>query len=118
MPFREAYRLVEPCVVAIVQKFHPQNQHMPNTWGTGFLVSEHGIVATCGHVVQKCLTLPMQPGYDGLPFAVRIWREVQVNGQPAWTPIDFDVINYGDTTFEGPRPSYVQGNAPDASYFS
>jgi hypothetical protein len=42
MPFRHAYRVVEPCIVAIVQKSHIQNQHMPNTWGSGFLVSEHG----------------------------------------------------------------------------
>jgi len=116
MPFRAAYRLVEPCIVAIVQKFHTTNQHMPNTWGSGFLFSEHGVVATCGHVVKKCLTLPKPPDYEGLPFAVRIWREVQVNGQVAWSPVDLDVINYSDTTFEGPRPSYVQGDAPDASF--
>jgi hypothetical protein len=72
MPFRQAYRLVEPCIVAIVQKFHPNNQHMPNTWGSGFLISEHGVVATCGHVVKKCLTLPKPADYKGLPFAVRI----------------------------------------------
>ncbi len=116
MPFREAYRIAEPCIVAIVQKFHLKNQHIPNIWGSGFLVSEHGVVATCGHVVQTCLTLPKPADYPGLPFHVRIWREVQVQGASAWTPIDLDVVNYSGTYFDGPKPSYVRGNVPDASF--
>lgn len=79
MPFRTAYRRVEPCVVAIAQKYHLENQDIPNILGTGWFVSEHGVIATCQHVVDAALLLPRVEG-GGYPFQVFLWQEINVQG--------------------------------------
>ena len=48
MNFTEATLKNESSIVAVVQKFHTQEQPFPEIWGTGFFVSEHGVVATAG----------------------------------------------------------------------
>jgi hypothetical protein len=75
MPFTNAYPKVEECVVAIVQKFHFHNSDLPIICGTGFFVSEHGVVATCAHVVAACMQLPVPEGYSGLPFHVMLFEK-------------------------------------------
>lgn len=84
MSFTSAARKIEDCVVAVVQKFHLQEQPFPEIWGTGFFVSEHGVIATCRHVLEKCLTLSCPAGYEGLPFGIAQWREVEVDGKKRW----------------------------------
>src|ERR1700752_3749536 len=116
MPFTNAYRRIEDCIVAVVQKFHSSNQSIPTIWGTGFLVSEHGVVCTCKHVVDKCLTLPKPSNYTGLPFAVYLFRSVMINNQPKWVYFPLDVIDAQPSTFEKSRPSYIKGAQPDVSF--
>jgi Trypsin-like peptidase domain len=120
MNFTKAVREMENCVVGVVQKFHFDNQHIPNIVGTGFFVSEHGIVATCRHVVEACLSLPVPQGYDrkhhGEPLAVICFRESEVNGKKKWGWFALDVIDLGQATFEGDKPHYVEDQDPDVAF--
>jgi|ERR1043165_2225311 hypothetical protein len=116
MPFTNAYEKIEQCVVAIVQKFHHENSDLPIIWGTGFFVSEHGIVCTCAHVVAACMDLPMPKDYKGLPFHIMLFREVQVGGKAVWAKFFLDVINVSFATFEGEKPAYVEENVPDVAF--
>ncbi|HEX3570121.1 MAG TPA: serine protease [Acidobacteriaceae bacterium] len=116
MPFTNAYPKIEESVVGIVQKFHPENTDLPVIWGTGFFVSEHGIVCTCAHVVAACANLPVPKDYEGLPFAVLLFREVTVAGKQVWARFELDVINVSYATFEGPKPAFVEENIPDVAF--
>jgi len=116
MPFRQAYRLVEPCVVAVAQKFHLENQDIPNILGTGWFVSEHGVIATCQHVVDAAERLPRQEGYAGYPFQVLLWQELMVQGTPSWVRFDLDVVGVAGSTFVGGRPTHVSEQTPDLAF--
>jgi hypothetical protein len=116
MPFTNAYGKLEECVVAIVQKFHHENTDIPIMWGTGFFVSEHGVVCTCAHVVAHCMELPMPKDYKGLPFAVMLFREVTVAGKQVWAKFELDVIDVSLATFEGEKPAFVEENVPDVAF--
>lgn len=115
MPFRQAYRTVEPCVVAIAQKFHLENQDVPNILGTGWFVSEHGVIATCQHVVDAALRLPSLEG-GGYPFQVFLWQEINVQGTSSWVRFDLEVVGVAGSTFEGGRPEYVEEHTPDLAF--
>ncbi len=116
MDFREAALKLENSVVAIVQKFHLDDQPFPEIWGTGFFVSEHGVICTCKHVLDHCLTLPSPEGYDGLPFWVAQWREIELNGKKEWGWTPMDVTNYGGIEFIGEKPAYIQHQGPDVAF--
>lgn len=116
MNFTEAALKNESAVVAIVQKFHLQAQPFPEIWGTGFFISQHGVIATCRHVLEKCLTLPCPPDYDGLPFWVAQWRELEVEGKKRWGWLPMNVVNFGGMEFTGDKPEYVQDETPDVAF--
>jgi len=120
MDFTNAARMMENCIVAVVQKFHFTNDPLPTIWGTGFFVSEHGVVATCHHVVDECLKLPVPEGYDlqkdGLPLDVICWREYTVNGKKSWGWFGLEVLALGQGSFVGGKPHYVEEDSPDLAF--
>jgi hypothetical protein len=120
MDFTTAARQMENCVVGIVQKFHFSNDPIPTFLGTGFFVSEQGVVATCHHVVDACLKLPVPDGYDpekdGMPLAVVCWRETVVDGKKQWGWFQLDVVDLGQGSFVGGRPHYVEETQPDLAF--
>jgi hypothetical protein len=120
MNFSKAARDLENCIVGVVQKFHLDNQQIPEFWGTGFFVSEHGVVSTCHHVVDEILKLPLPEGYDpkkdGMPLAVVCWREIDVKGEKKWAWCQLDVIDLGQGSFVGGRPHYVEEKEPDLAF--
>jgi hypothetical protein len=116
MNFTKAAYDLENCIVAIVQKFHAEEQPFPEIWGTGFFVSEHGVVCTCKHVLDKCLTLPCPPDYKGLPFWIAQFREFEVEGKKWWGWLPMKVISFGGVEFTGDKPAYVEDAMPDVAF--
>src|SRR4051794_10902674 len=116
MNFTKAARDLENCVVAIVQKFHTQEQPFPSIIGTGFFVSEHGVICTNQHVLNACLALPAPPDSDELPFWAAQWREVIVAGKPRWGWFPMHVDTYGGIVFTGDKPKYVGDATPDVAF--
>jgi hypothetical protein len=116
MNFTEATLKNESSIVAVVQKFHSQEQPFPEIWGTGFFVSEHGVVATCRHVLEKCLTLPCPSDYEGLPFWIAQFRELEVEGKKRWGWLPMNVINFGGIEFTSDKPEYVEDTTPDVAF--
>jgi hypothetical protein len=62
------------------------------------------------------MELPLPKDYKGLPFAVLLFREVQVAGSPKWARFMLDVIDISFATFEGEKPAFVEENAPDVAF--
>lgn len=122
MNFTRAAREMEMCVVGVVQRFHLDNQQIPTFWGTGFFVSVHGVVATCRHVLERVLSLPLPQGYDaahdGLPVGVVCWREREKNGVKEWGWFELEVVHLGQATFVGDRPHYVEDEQPDLVFLT
>ncbi len=122
MNFTTAARKMENCVVGVVQRFHRDNQQIPTLWGTGFFISEHGVVATCRHVLEHVMSLPLPEGYDekhdGLPVAVVCWREREKNGVKEWGWFELEVEHLGEATFVGGRPHYVEDEKPDLVFLT
>lgn len=111
-----AARTIESSVVAVVQKFHLRQQPFPTILGSGFFVSEHGVICTCRHVVEACLELPRPDGYAGLPFWVAAWREIEIAGKKHWGWLPMNVTEYGGVEFTGERPGYVEDATPDVAF--
>lgn len=103
-------------MLAVVQKFHSLNAHLPTILGTAFFVSENGVAVTCQHVVDAALQLRKPSGYAGLPFHCMMWREVSVAGVAKWAGIPFEVQMYNSTNFQGTPPSFTQGSSPDVAF--
>jgi len=115
MNFVNAARMIESTVVAVVQKFHHKQQPFPTILGTGFFVSEHGVICTCRHVVETCLELPCPKNYVGLPFWIAAWREVELEGKKRWGWLPMNVTDYGGIEFTGEKPEYVGDTSPDVA---
>ncbi|HLK63270.1 MAG TPA: serine protease [Bryobacteraceae bacterium] len=89
MNLTETYESVVPSIVAIISRISDSVKDIsgnrpliPNILGTGFLVSENGIVATNRHVVEALQSIPPHPktganGYGAIMFDTGV-----ENGKP------------------------------------
>lgn len=117
MSFVEPYRTIEPCLVAIVEKFPQHPTVFPRIVGTGFFVSEHGVVCTCNHVVSACLALPSAEEFTGIPADVLLFREVMIGGRHVWAWFVLEILATGEATFEGGRPGFMaHDEKPDTAF--
>lgn len=115
MSFADAYRAIEPCIVAIAQRFPPAV--FPEIIGTGFFTSQDGVVCTCRHVAELFPALPKPGDFDGIPADVLLFREVEVDGRRRWAWFTIEILAAGNATFEGGRPDFVDADEdPDTSF--
>jgi hypothetical protein len=113
--FRNAYQSIESSIVAVVQKFHSFD--FPPIVGTGFFVSEEGVVCTCRHVVEAFDSLPRPEGFNGTPAEVLLFREVAIEGRQVWGWSVIEIISAGHATFEAGRPDFLAPEEePDTSF--
>lgn len=115
MSFVNAYRKVRSSVVAIVPKFYKERPSFPDIIGTGFIVSELGIVCTCRHVAESALALYKPRGYQGFPASVLLFVG-EVQGREGVGVLNVDVEQVGAATLMGDAPKYLGPNPPDISF--
>jgi S1-C subfamily serine protease len=115
MPFVDSYRAIEPCIVAIANKF--SRGPFPEIIGTGFFTSEDGVVCTCRHVVDAFATIPRPDAFAGIPADVLLFREIEIDGRRKWAWFTIEILAAGNATFEGERPDFVPADEdPDTSF--
>jgi hypothetical protein len=115
MNFVKAYSSIKNCVVAIVDKFYSQVPGFPTILGTGFLVSDQGIVCTCRHVADAIAKLPKPPDYSGIAACALLFQEITYKGIPGVAAVSFDILQSGDASLIGSSEGYLGPNPPDLS---
>jgi hypothetical protein len=115
MDFRKSYSRIKNCVVAIANKFYSHDPGFPTILGTGFLISNQGIVCTCRHVADAIAKLPKPPDYSGFPAAALLFKEVTHNGRPGVGAVGFEILQSGHADMFGNTEEYLGPNPPDLS---
>jgi len=116
MSFAQAYSSVKQCIVAVVKQFYSEQQDFSEIIGTGFFVSELGLVCTCRHVADKVRSLPRPVNFKGIPANVLLFTEFSHNGEQAVGVLHIDIAGIGDATVIGDTSDYLGPNPPDISF--
>jgi hypothetical protein len=114
--FTNAYTIIKEGIVAIVPKFSKKQSDFPEIVGTGFFISDKGVVCTCRHVADAIPLLFRPEGYAGCPGRVLLITELSVGSQKGLGFIGIDIENIGNAGLIGDTSEYLGPNPPNLSF--
>ncbi len=116
MSFANAYRTVKPAVVAIASRYERDPTDFPLVFGTGFFVSEEGVVCTCRHIADAILAQPKPADSKGFPAVVLVFASTEVKSGRVFGYVSLEIESIGHAAVIGDKTGYLGPDPPDVSY--